>query len=317
MISILMPVYNTGDLLKKSIDSIRNQVYTDWELLAVDDGSTDDSYKVLCDYASFDDRIRPFHQENRGQAAARNVALDNAKGDYIAIIDSDDTVSPNFLSTLMTLRDSYDADMVQCGYEMGTDYIFKDKTAPHISTYSGKAFLREYFNPDIPGIGGITCIKLYSAKLWEGIRFPEGRIHEDVAVLYKLIYKAEKVVNTSEKLYYYYMSSDSTMRKKFTLKRLDWLTAFKEKLEFLEEKEEYALYNRSLQEYVGVALKLYYCLKKYMPNEKEHIDYVMGEIVKYRKLAMGVSEIGMAGKGLFAVSFVSPYVAGWVCDRMI
>ena len=317
MISIIMPVYNCSKLLHKSVGSVLAQKYTDWELIAVDDGSNDDSLQVLREYEGKDSRIRVFHEENKGQAAARNFGLDNAQGDYISFIDADDYVSPDFLSKLIGLMESYNADMVQCNYEMGTDYVFHNSDRLQIYTFTGQEFLREYFNPQIPGIGGITCIKLYAKRLFDEVRFPEGRIHEDVAVLYKLIYASKKVVNTSEKLYYYYMSPDSTMRKRFTLKRLDWLTAFEEKLEFLWEKEEYALYERSLQEYIGVALKLYYLLKRNMPEEKAEQSRLLGEAKRYRVAALKSHEIRLPAKVLFIISFTTPYLAGFACDRMI
>jgi len=97
-ISVIVPVYNAERYISRCVDSILKQTYSDWELLLVDDGSKDNSLAILNDYGKKDSRIRTFHQENAGAGAARNVGLENAIGDYIVFIDSDDFVEPDFFS---------------------------------------------------------------------------------------------------------------------------------------------------------------------------------------------------------------------------
>lgn len=96
-VSVIVPVYNAGKYLHRCIGSIMAQTYTDFELLLVDDGSTDGSGKICDEYAQKDSRIRVFHKENGGAASARNVGLDNACGEWIAYIDGDDWTAPTFL----------------------------------------------------------------------------------------------------------------------------------------------------------------------------------------------------------------------------
>lgn len=111
LISIIVPVYNVDAYLKQCIDSILNQKYENFELLLVDDGSTDKSGDICDVYGKRDKRVRVFHKKNGGVSSARNVGLDNAKGDWIAFVDSDDIVTPSYLSGLYSDVKS-DVDLV-------------------------------------------------------------------------------------------------------------------------------------------------------------------------------------------------------------
>ena len=113
-ISIIVPVYNAEKYLNECVDSILNQDFTDFELLLVNDGSKDNSGHLCDKYAHKDNRVRVFHKENGGVSSARNLGLDNAIGEYIVFIDSDDYVDVNYLSILMSVGES---DLVVTGYE--------------------------------------------------------------------------------------------------------------------------------------------------------------------------------------------------------
>lgn len=116
MISVIVPIYNAERYLGQCIDSIVAQTYTDWELLLVDDGSTDGS-RDLCDlYKKKDERIRVFHKANGGVSSSRNMGLDNAKGDYITFADSDDWLEPHAFQTYIDAFNKYDVDVVRTGY---------------------------------------------------------------------------------------------------------------------------------------------------------------------------------------------------------
>ena len=107
LISVVVPVYNVEDVLHFCIDSILNQTYSDFELLLVDDGSTDKSGDICDQYARKDTRIRVFHKENGGVSSARNLGIDNANGEYICFIDSDDYVNSEFLDSLIKTKTLY------------------------------------------------------------------------------------------------------------------------------------------------------------------------------------------------------------------
>ena len=111
MSTIITPVYNSKQYLTQSINSILNQTYSDFELILVDDGSTDGSSQLFDDHAARDKRIKVIHQDHQGQAAARNRALDIAQGDYIAFVDSDDYIYPQMLAILLNLSIIYNTEI--------------------------------------------------------------------------------------------------------------------------------------------------------------------------------------------------------------
>ncbi|MGN1210502.1 MAG: glycosyltransferase family 2 protein, partial [Candidatus Cryptobacteroides sp.] len=116
MVSVIVPVYNTAGTLAGCIDSILAQSYTDFELIIIDDGSTDGSGLIADTYPSKDSRVKVWHQDNAGISAARNEGLSHASGDWVAFCDSDDTVRPDWLAAMM--RHSHKAPMIICGYYM-------------------------------------------------------------------------------------------------------------------------------------------------------------------------------------------------------
>ena len=116
LVSIIMPIYNVSDYLKRSLDSIVEQDYENLDIILVDDGSTDGSGDICDAYRKKDSRILTLHKENGGQASARNVGLQYSRGELIAFIDSDDVVSPEYISRMLRVMQEKQCDIVQCGY---------------------------------------------------------------------------------------------------------------------------------------------------------------------------------------------------------
>ena len=114
MVSIILPVYNSEKYIHKCINSILNQIYANWELIVIDDGSSDNSFNIIKEFADMDKRINLHHFENRGVAASRNTGIMLAKGEYITFIDSDDYVTPDYLDKLVNGIEMYDCDISSC-----------------------------------------------------------------------------------------------------------------------------------------------------------------------------------------------------------
>ena len=192
MISVIIPVYNTKQYLRACLDSIRAQTYSDLEILFVDDGSTDGSGEMLGSFALQDPRIRVIHQENGGVCAARNRGIDEAKGQWLSFIDSDDTLEPDLYETLMGLIRKYDVEIAHCSYNRVTDGHVKpigNTGALHLHDtvqaleclLTGKLFV------------GSCWTKLYTRKLFTGVRFPSGiRTNEDMLINFQLFRQVEK-----------------------------------------------------------------------------------------------------------------------------
>ena len=206
-ISVIVPVFNSEEYLTECLDSILNQTFSDIEIICVDDGSDDNSLNILKDYHKKDNRIKIISQENKGLSATRNVALENAAGDYIAFIDSDDYFELNALEDLYYKTTLYDAD-----FTMSKLLNFDDKTGKSRPTpYFDMKYLKEMvgekpFNySDVNDVLFKMCVtapgKLFRKDFIENIRFEEGLLFEDSLFFIKCMLKADKVYFHDEYIY--------------------------------------------------------------------------------------------------------------------
>lgn len=259
LISIITPVYNSEKFLKKCIDSILNQTYSNFELILVDDGSADKSPQICDEYARKDSRIVVIHQKNQGQAVARNKALDICKGDYISFVDSDDYVHPQMLEVLMNTMQKSNAEIVVCDYVQGYDTDFnwnENDIVNDFTLFDGKTFLSNCLIGKT-GKNWLLWDKIYKKTVFNDIRLPEGRIYEDNATVYKLIYGANKVAYSNNVLYYYFTNPESTVNKDFSVKRFDRLIFIQEMIEFFTENDEKELLDWANRYYLFTIADLY------------------------------------------------------------
>ena len=210
MISVIIPVYNTKQYLKSCLDSVLAQTYPDLEILFIDDGSTDGSGALLDSFAETDPRIRVIHQANGGVCAARNRGIEEAAGEWLSFIDSDDTLEPDLYQTLRALIRQYGGDIAHCSYNRITDGVVKpirDTGSSHVHTpeqareclLTGKLFV------------GSCWTKLYARRLFQDVRFPEGiRTSEDMLVNFQVFSRAQKSVFADVCRYNYLTSETSS-----------------------------------------------------------------------------------------------------------
>lgn len=253
LISVIIPVYNTAEYLDKCLESISNQTYENLELIVVDDGSTDDSPRICDEWAGKDKRFNIIHQKNAGQSAARNKGIDVAKGDYLAFVDSDDYVSEDYMLKLYETLQQNDADISVCAY-----YEHKDgqtRVLGPVDNYSmdrNMALEKLVENKEFQSFFW-TC--LFKKELFNDVRLPVGRNYEDLAVIYKLFYNAQKVCSTNEPLYHYQkrvgsMSYNDATAEVWHEKCHFNVTSQVERTEFFKEKGLENLSERSLYESV-------------------------------------------------------------------
>lgn len=246
-------------------------------MILVDDGSPD-RCGVICDeYAGKDRRIKVIHKENGGLSSARNQGLDIAKGQYIGFIDSDDYINEDMYSILLSNAKKHDADISQCGYIIIDDQQMEiAKTSNQVSVLTNIDALNNLYNElYVPTV--ITVNKIYRKVLFEDIRFPERKIHEDEFTTYKLLYKANKIVKTDIKLYYYYQSNNSIMRKEFNLKRLDALEAFQQRRIFFKNNNLPELYHKACNSYRLRLISYYFKVR----NEISNNNHILHSIKRY------------------------------------
>lgn len=230
LISVIIPVYKVEPYLHTCIDSVINQTYKNWELILVDDGSPDNCPQICDEYAARDKRVRVIHKENGGVSSARNVALDNAQGEYIAFLDGDDFWHPEYLTGMYDLCIKHNADIAQCSFIRGSETVFPYfHTTANVKSFDNHSiFLKGYAKIILWG-------KLYKQNLFEGIRMPVGKFFEDDFTTWKWYYKANKIVVTNLPLYYYTENNQSTMAGHSKQPNLDFIEAYIERIKFFQD----------------------------------------------------------------------------------
>ena len=256
LISVIVPAYNAEAFLDQCLQSIVLQDYSRLEIIVVDDGSTDGT-AALCDqWAERDERIRVIHQPNGGHSAARNAALDVMTGELVMMVDSDDVLHPEFVSTLLELQQRDDADIAVGGYIpfYGDAPAFPTQEKPSLRRYDQQdAILAVLYQH---GLTHSPWGRLFKASLFDGIRFPLGIIYEDLAIIYPLLKKCSKISTTSRVLYGYRQHDSNSMRV-FSPRRADVLKVC-EQLEhdISQHDEQYlkAVRSRLLSAYFNLLL---------------------------------------------------------------
>lgn len=213
MISVIVPIYNVERYVEKCLDSVLSQDFSDFEVVLVDDGSTDKSSAICQDYAFRNSKIKYFRKENGGLSSARNYGLDVSAGQYITFIDSDDYLDSRYLSHLHRLVDNHHADIATCFYcieRNGSANPWRPTDEEEIPLGSRDALLCLFQSKEIDVCA--VC-KLFKRDLFDGIVFPEGKLFEDVGTTYKLIGAAKIVAVSHKSLYHYVMRDDSIVHK--------------------------------------------------------------------------------------------------------
>lgn len=210
LISVIVPVYNVESYLPRCVDSLLTQTYENLEIILVDDGSQDASGSICDRYAGKDARIRVIHKENGGLSSARNAGLDAASGEYIGFVDSDDWMEPDAYAVMLGLMEKYDAQLVCAGrYDVNaaTGQSTVGLCPVQEECISGEALAGRIFLFD--NCDSSACDKLYRRELLDGLRYPEGRVCEDMPVTYRVALRAERVVMCDKPVYNYFHRAGS------------------------------------------------------------------------------------------------------------
>lgn len=281
-ISVIIPVYNAVSFLDRCIQSVKEQVYQNLEIILVDDGSTDGS-AALCDMlAQQDSRIRVIHKSNGGAGSAKNAGFRSASGEFIALVDSDDWIDPEMYMTLMLLMDKEEAQIAVCGIQKVTE-------GGHISYYyddlnERKTFSREEALNELPRNEMITnsmCNKLFRAEIIDGLQMDENLAYDDNPFVPQCIAKADKIVYTAEPFYCYYERSGSVSRRPFSIKEFDRVKADRIRLDFYHERFPQCEPAAAIS-YIGTCLKVFYQSKgnKAVKKEREQLEAELKETIK-------------------------------------
>ncbi len=242
-ISVIVPVYNVEKYLRPCIDSILAQTFTDFELILVDDGSPDRCGEICDEYEQIDKRIRVIHQENGGLSAARNAGLDVMSGEYVTFIDSDDLVDKRFLEELYDNLQKDEAQISLCQLQ-------EFENISEIKNLYGSQFKSNVISGQqaalavyrfASGVVVTACGKLYQKGLFSNIRFPVGKIHEDQAIIPIVLFNAEVVSVSYEKLYFYRKAENSIMNRDFSIQRYDEIHAVENCITYFEQNNAFGI----------------------------------------------------------------------------
>ena len=287
MISIIVPVYNVENYLEECLDSIKNQTYTDIEVILVNDGSTDNS-QVICErYCQQDPRFHLINQSNQGQSVARNNGVAASRGEFITFVDSDDVIKSDMLQQLMRYMDT-GIDIVECDRTEAIQCLNEEKKDIHVKEFDSNEALYQCFNH---GVSWSPVAKLYRREIVEKVPFLENLIYEDFytgIVSLKYIQKMRKINYIG---YYYRYHTSSTMNQKYSEKNLDIFKVGEKLLEEFRE-DNWLPYVGNMLFLVGIGHFKKYNIRVGHPYYQLYID----EINKYAKIAKKSSDIFNSSK---------------------
>lgn len=274
-VSIIVPVYNVEKYIEKCLDSLINQSYKNVEIVVINDGSTDNSINIIMDKYNSNDRIYIYNKKNGGLSSARNLGLDKATGDYLLFVDSDDWLELDCVEKLVDVIESQNADIIEFGYKMVSDC--KELSSTRFTTRvfeSNNSILEEFFFGT--QIIDIVCNKIYKKKLFDNVRFVEGKIHEDYMITPELLYNCNKFIIVDHVFYNYYQRSDSITQKPFSEKNFDRIFAGKHVADFCK-KNINQFYEIALIRIGFICIYLY----KHLLDSSKQIK--KEEYIKYKK----------------------------------
>lgn len=282
VLSIIVPIYNVEKYLSATITNILEQKFTDYELLLIDDGSTDESANICDHFAKLDSRVCVIHQQNSGVSAARNVGVACAKGKYVGFVDSDDLIEPNMYETLVSIAEQYQADIVQCRHNR-LNSVQNTKYSGEKRIIDGYTFVKEIF--DYQGKEYTNqvslCSKIFKRELFHGIVFPEGRTYEDEQETYKICLKAQKFIEIPDELYHYVKRDNSIITGISAKKMLDKQLALLDRLKCLP-RELPELEGMCAHSFIGYSEDI--MCKLYEAEERDTLKCVIDNLLNEKKV---------------------------------
>lgn len=307
LISIIIPIYNSEKYLRRCLDSLLAQTFTGWEMVLVDDGSTDSSGEICREYAASDNRIQYFRKDNGGPSSARNYGLQKVSGEWLFFVDSDDFCEPDLLEAAYKAVVQSKADMTVFGYLEIHDTWTGQFHYGRDAVIDSMEFLRALLLSD--DLGNYIMNKLYRRKLFEQIYFPEGEIFEDISTLYKVVMRSERIAVIDRCMYHYFKHTGSVMDR-------------------LDEKQLGQLYRAVKRRNRDVVCQFPELREETYPNQLRYDIYIWNQLAKWdvhfdrKKYAILVKEVRrywpylrklpMREQGMGVVLAVAPEAYTWL-----
>ena len=268
-ISVIVPVYNTKKYLSRCLDSLLGQTLRGIEIIIIDDGSTDGSGQVCSEYARRDSRITLLSQQNRGQAAARNLGIDRAMesgSEYLAFVDSDDWVLPEYFETLYSIS----------GGELSSVLYFESEKAPAVKDCPVRKVSAEEYYCRSGVLPFVLWGKLYRKELFSSLRLPDLRHNEDTFSVYRLLFSSKTVNVAFAPLYCYFQNPNGVSASARTADRLSELEAFDEQRAFFRDNG----YEKALRHCALIEARKMNALINILPGgEKARLEVRLGSLM--------------------------------------
>jgi glycosyltransferase involved in cell wall biosynthesis len=238
VITVIVPVYRVEKYLKNCTDSLLTQTYPDLDILLIDDGSPDRCGAICDELAAGDRRIRVIHKENGGLSDARNAGIEAAAGEWITFVDSDDTVTPVYIETLYRLTQLPEKPLIT-----SVQLLSVDENGQTIGLAGAETSVRTFTRTEAltaicynRELTNSACGKLFHKSLFSDIRFPKGKLYEDLGVFYRLADLSPSVAATSAREYRYLQRTDSIMHTRFSPRHLAALHFTEDILAFYQKR---------------------------------------------------------------------------------
>lgn len=291
LISVIIPVYKCEKYLENCVNSILNQTFSDFEIILVDDGSPDNCGEICDALAQNNNKVTVLHQENQGQAAARNNGVKIARGEWLHFIDADDTIHPQMLAALYDAVNKNNVKLAMCSAIQG-ELIPDSFNSPEETVFQALEMSEDnilnlcknekYYYWVVWG-------KLIHKSIYEKYPLTEGRIFEDNAIVCKWLYETKKVALTDAPLYFYYVNTQGTTKKAFSQKRLDILWAFKEQIDFFYSIGFKKMTEHLATYYFEISANMYRCAntengKQFIPHIKKCEKEIKKQYAEFIKL---------------------------------
>ena len=298
LISIVVPVYNVAGYLHYAIDSLMEQTYQNFEVILVNDGSTDDSPRLCEEYANRYKNVHVFHKKNGGLSDARNFGVSKAKSDWIFFLDPDDYIEDFTLELIVKIQEIHHADLISTKvkttskYNAYTSYKLQESDYKDLVPFTKEKALEAMLDDNIATVS--ACAKLYHKSILKKVPFPVGKIYEDFYVVGQHLALADKIVISPLETYNYYRREGSIVRSTFTEKRYEFFDAAAKNEEVVSK--EYIQNEELLQSlqakkilggFVVIGAKADSGLKDFT-KDKELLRVKIGELLQNGKLSWKV-----------------------------
>lgn len=276
-VSVIVPIYNVEEYINKCIDSILNQTFKEFELILVDDGSTDNSGNICDTYKSIDDRVRVIHKDNGGLSDARNFGIEAATGEFLYFIDGDDFIHEDTLESMYNSIMKTNSDIAVCNM---IRYYGEEDTEKFYNPVEKMKVLNENYRFETLRQPSV-CNKMFKSILFKNIKFPLKKYYEDTFVYHELLFKANRVVLTGKDSYYYRSRRGSIISGGYNKKYFDFIEAVYLRALFLDKNN---VHNYADEAYLHLYSSLANAYKNIEIDEPEMKSLLEKSKVRYNEI---------------------------------